>query len=688
MKYSLNVLQSFSKDVPSCERELRDLFDDLGLEVKKFTEEQDDSIITLELLANRGDHYCYEGVAREVAARFKGELNLKTPRSLEIGVPPRDIKIETNLCYSYALTELEVIAPLNVSLGELSDKALSAMETLSDNVLIDVTNLVNYEIGQPSHAFDKDKVSGDVVIRLSRKGEEFWPLFEEKKREVPEGVLVIADDKKVLAIAGVIGCEDSKVDENTKAVLLETAAFDPVAVRKGGRAVGVHTDSCARFERGSDQTRVELAANLVTEYLEEKGVVKVVSPLGLVINQPVKDVVIDVDLDDLRSFFAKDFSRKEIVEILVGYGIEEVSSMKFKIPPYRIWDIKNYMDLYEEVARNIGYNEFPEALPPVGIGSVPSDTDKAMGLTNNVLVSNGFYEVFTDGFYGRKVKQKLGIDENHVLWDHVETINSIDAEYSLLKNNCLAQALDGISLNQRFKERDVKIFEWTRTFHPDSTALNKICKERDVLWGAVSGVVMPGRWDGVHASADVFYLKGLVEEIAFVNQIDLEVLEADEKHPLYQFLHPYKQFSLKYNGKIVGIIGELHSGLLKPFELKNVTPSYFELDRSCLGEFSHRLPVEQPPKIPHITRDMSFIIPPQVKIREVINEISNGAPDFVLKVEIKDRFLPKKEINSVVTMSIIMDGEKQLTSDEMNQALKNCISRVIRKFADEGVKLR
>src|SRR5689334_5631051 len=271
MKISANVLRRYAPGAPTDAKALRKLLDDIGIEVKRLDVQGADAHLTLELLANRGDHHCYAGVAREIAARTKTPLLLPKAPTLDVGTPPLPLRIESEKCLLYTATPLRVTGGLKKSLGKEAEELLEAAGLLTGNAAIDVTNLVNLELGQPSHAFDRARIQGGITIRLSRAGEKAWLLFTPEPRELPAGTLVIADDAKVLAIAGVIGCEDSKIVDDTKEIILESAAFDPVAVRMGGRSLATHTDASARFERGSDPTLVTVAAGRIADLLAAAG---------------------------------------------------------------------------------------------------------------------------------------------------------------------------------------------------------------------------------------------------------------------------------------------------------------------------------------------------------------------------------------------------------------------------------
>jgi len=231
VKIAHDVLRRFV-EVPSDPKVLRALFDDLGLEVKRV--EPDGSglgtVFTLELLANRGDHYCYHGIAREIAGRTGARVALPMVDRLEVGPSPVPLRIDTPRCLLYTATLFEHDGKAQPLAGERLLPLLAA-GLHSVSAPVDATNLANLELGQPTHAFDADTIVGGIVVRDSVAGEKAWPLFAPGPVEIPAGTLVIADDQKILAIAGVIGCEESKTTDATRRLLLESACFDPVAVR-------------------------------------------------------------------------------------------------------------------------------------------------------------------------------------------------------------------------------------------------------------------------------------------------------------------------------------------------------------------------------------------------------------------------------------------------------------------------
>ncbi len=690
MKISANVLKRFCAGVPAEPKALRRLLDDLGVEVKRLEVQGSDALLTLELLANRGDHHCYAGVAREIAARTKTALSVPGGRPLEVGAPPLPLRVESDKCLLYTATPLRVTGGLKKSLGKAADELLNAAGLLTGNAAIDVTNLVNLELGQPSHAFDRARIAGGITIRLSRLGEKAWLLFTPEPRELPVGTLVIADDVKVLAIAGVIGCEDSKIQDDTKDIILESAAFDPVAVRIGGRSLATHTDASARFERGSDPTLAAVAAGRIAHLLAEAGVAEVTGPLGVVGEWQDPERILPLRAAELSRFLGRDFAESEIVERLTAYGFEQRGVLSFKVPPHRLWDVESEEDLFEEVARSVGFNDLPEGLPPVGLGARPSPAEVMLGVAEEVLVGAGFFEVYTDGFYSRQIPERLGQTEGSPLFAHVETVNSLDNSFSLLKNNCLAQALEAVATNINVKAQDVRFYEWTRTFHPDAQAANAVCRERDVLYGVCSGKERPEAWEAGGRAADVFFLKGVCEQLKIALDLPLDLTDPDPGYALTELIHPHRCLSLRVNGQSVGIIGEVMPQVLQAFGIKFAKAYYFEISRDALlAEPRGSAAFVMPPTMPDIDRMLSFAAPLGVSVREILPLLKAAAPAWLSRVSVADVFAGAGDnTKRAVAFKLLFNATEARTHEQLNDACAAMVKSVVDALGSRGVEQR
>jgi phenylalanyl-tRNA synthetase beta chain len=689
MKISAAILRQFV-ELPSSGRDLRMLLDDVGIEVKRHDESQ--GHFTLELLANRGDHHCYQGIAREISGRTGSGICGPSTSSLTVGAHPHPLVLETDLCHLYSATLLTKTDPEG-ALDKATLAPLDAAEIHSVSPAVDATNLANLEFGQPTHCFDADTITGPITIRLARAGEKAWPLFAEEKVMVPEGAIVIADDEKILAIAGVIGCEESKTTEDTKRILLESAAFDPVSVRKASRALGIHTDSSARFERGSDPNAVLTGAGRVVHLLEAIGW-KRSGDTGQVGDWTDPKNTIQLDVKAASTFLNQELTDKETIDRLSRYGFSlsgESGRYTVTIPTHRIWDVEYVADLYEELAKSIGYNDTPQNLPKVDMGALPLHRDSVKQQVEEILLGSGFYEVFTNGFHGTNLRERLGINEGHPLWSHVETTNALDRGYGLVKNNCLAQAVEAITSNVRAGTRPIQMYEWTRTFHPDPTAENKVCTERQLLWAIATDSLETHRWSGRPQHADVWFFKGLVDEIATVLQIPLSIGPVDTSQPLSDCLHPGRQATICLDGEVVGMLGEVHPRITTAFKLKRKRPIYFEISRSAVEgpkqstRYKERS-VQQP-----IVRSLAFSLPPQVQAGDIANAMKNSGPNWINSIDIVDLFEHEEDgvAKRAVTFSIVYSNEDgNRSAEEVNQASTGLIGSVEKEYGPQGVTLR
>ena len=686
MNISLNVLRRYI-NVATTPVELRHLLDDIGVEVKRMEESASDVVYGLELLANRGDHHCYAGLAREISGRTGSKIcgPLTTALTVGTGYPVRS---ETDLCLRYTATQMKRTGEMQ----ELSQTDLEPLEASGIHSLsapVDATNLSNLEIGQPTHVFDADKVVGCISIRLSSEGEKAWLLFEEEAREIPSGTIVIADDQKILAIAGVIGCEDSKTTSETTAIIIESACFEPVSVRKTGRALNLHTDAMARFERGSDPELAIVGAGRVVELLSSVGWT-VQGETTQVGSWTYSSPKIPLNVDELNRFLGVNLATEDIESRLQRYGFvvtKQGVDLDIEVPTHRIWDVETVFDLYEEIAKSIGYNSIPTTLPKIDKGALPSPFEQKKAVTEEVFLGAGFFEVITDGFYGRSDFDKLGLPADHTLQQHVETQNSLDKGYSLLKNNCLLQAVDCVRKNRNRGIQDIKVYEWTRTFHLNSDAQNGVCEESMKLWAVVSGAERTQTWQGKAPTVSPLYLKGLIAELGLKLGLSLSVKVESSTHVLTPLLHPHRQASIWLDEQCVGILGEIHPQICTDFKIKRARPCYMELDQDVLHQSAHGTSYALPPVHHPLTRTIAFSLPNQLQASEVQSTLATvGA-----SVSIVDLFAFDDELGAqrAITFELVFPNpDGSLTAEVCNQRLQAAMDAVLSSYSDAGVRHR
>jgi phenylalanyl-tRNA synthetase beta chain len=684
--------------LPEDPRTVRDLLEDVGIEVKRSHTTPEGIAFTVELLANRGDHHCYAGIAREIGGRTGGVVWLPPVTPLRVGAGPVPVHLETAACLVYTVTELraggggpglpaELLAPL------------AQEDVVVTGSPVDATNLANLEIGQPTHTFDADAVEGGIVVRPSLPGERAQPLFSDEPVELPAGTIVIADHGKILAIAGVIGCQAAKVTPSTTRILLESATFDPVEVRKASRALGLFTSAASRFMRGGDPTLPLTGAGRVAWCLQQYLGWRVHGDTGRAGDWTDPGRTVPLDVAAAERFVGYPMTPDEVAERLARYGFHAVAdpeagagTLLVRVPPHRLWDVEFPADLYEELAKSIGFNVTEVALPSVDIGSLPTGAERLRAEVDELVTGEGFYELFTDGFYSRGDRDRLGITEQHPLWRHVEVLNAVDRRYSLLKNNCLVQAVDAVATNINVMNLQVKAYEWTRTFHPPAPEQGAMPEEREMLWLVVNGRDRAPRWDDDGRPADVFYLKGLVEKLRIARRLDFE-LAPPRQHPLRQFLHPARSAEITLDGRTIGVLGELHPSVLQRFRIKRERPCYLELEVAALARPGRPRVYEAAPAQLPIVRDLSISMPFGITAGEIAGVIRSAAGPELDSIEVTDVFelTDERPRLRVVTYQLTFRQDRSpqpLSRERVNELTAGLVDAVRLAYGARGVALR
>jgi len=677
VKFLLEHLRTHIDDLPASPHQVRELLDEVGVEVKTLDATDLGSVVNCELLANRGDHYCYQGVARELSGRTGGRLRFPKLRKLDIQqADATRVKIESPLCLVYTVTELfrgdatgtlpsDVLAPL------------TAADVHSISASVDASNLTNFDIGQPTHAFDADTIDGPITIRTSRQGEKAWMLFTSEAVEIPEGTLVIADDSKILGIAGVIGCVDSGITDKTTRILLESACFDPVAVRIASRKLDQPTDAAARFMRGGDPTSPALGAARVAYLLEQHAGYRVgnLYTAGDWKN-PMRSI--EVNVARTARFIGIEPNALQMAERLTRYGftveVPPSNSQETKliatVPPHRLWDVHFEADLAEELLKSVGYNATPITLPRVEMGALPTHVENVAESVNEVLVAEGFYEIFTDSFYGRGLRERMGIAEDDPLWPHVEMQNSIERNYSLMRNNTVGQALDALAVNLNQKLTNLKIFEWARIYLADM-------REQGILWGLANGRDRGPFWGDKGRPSDSIYLRGIIEQLRLELRVELGTGSSDG-HRLERFFHPGRRAGIYAGERLVGILGELHPQLLQRFDIKRHRPVYFEIETDALMTPPiHRIYTEPPSRQP-VVRNLAYAIPSGITAASVAGAMRAAGPPFLREIRITDYY----EEARAVTFEIEYLSDDALTGETINAATEAMMAAVKERFGD------
>lgn len=671
MKLSLTLLKRCI-DLPTKDFvELRHVFDDLGLEVEQYVEESGQPFFKIETLAHRGDHLSAYGIARELSARFLLPVNHPVLFSTWPPAESSPVIVETERCLRYALLSMDLPSGLFVPKEILQVMTSYNIQTPA---IVHLLNYVLQEMGQPMHAFDADRIEGQIRVVESQVEEEVVAL-DGKTYRVPAGSIVIQDAVKTVAVGGVIGCANSMVTEQTKRVLVESATFDPVCVRKTARAMGVSTDASYVFERGSDRELVITALRRLLALMpgvnpEQLRLSYVPGP-----EQPIHPLALDMHM--VRSYLG-------FPELTQGMFQERLTLLEYKItwrdsetcaivlPSWREWNVQTVLAVVEDFARVYGLNTLPQKLPQLDYAAPPEhDNERLMRFIEPSLVGQGFCEVITKSYYSHEAVSALKDVEPGIEARHVAVKNSIEKDYSFLKiTNCIHFAKLAES-NARRNVTSVKVFEFGRLYDRMLTGDRPYQFERDVLSLAVCGRWYDSDWRKPETvEENLLYLKGVLESLVRSAGGTMTVAPSTVR-----ILHPQVQASIVIQGKVCGFFGVLHPTLRERLALEEPM-LYAELDvitllnscqkRQVAGRFS---------EYPAVTRDLTLKLPHGVPAGSVADKICSLQGDPLQRVQIVDSFQKKEESFRRVSYRLLFQSEKRtLERDEVDKAVEGILS--------------
>ncbi|HIE05027.1 MAG TPA: phenylalanine--tRNA ligase subunit beta [Candidatus Latescibacteria bacterium] len=628
----------------------------------------DDVVFELELTPNRPDCMGVLGVAREVAALTGGEVRLPDTSLVEEGKPASgsaEVVVEDpDGCPRYSA---RVVRGVRIGKSPLWMRArliMAGLRPISD--VVDVTNYVLLELGHPLHAFDLGKLSGSkVVVRRARKGETLETL-DGVERELDREVLVIADAEKPVAIAGVMGGANSEVSPKTESLLLESAYFDPVVVRRGAKKLGISTEASRRFERGMDVEATVVALDRTAKLISDLTGGKVAPGVLDVRCAPPRKVMVSFRPDRARRLLGAGVSDGEMVRILRSLRFvvrEGEGSMEVEVPSFRV-DVYREVDLVEEVARIHGYDNIPENRQGIVPLEVPRRPEHLLASrTREVLTGLGMQEVITPSTV-------------HPEFGSVKVINAPYEGASAMRTHLIPCLLEVASRNLRRRVEEVRIFEIGRVFLGGEV-------EEVHVGGMLTGQRRKG-WSDEGRELDFYDLKGILE--AFLGEVShgAGLRFRPASHPSFE---GGEASEVLLDGRPVGTCGRISEALLRRWDLRMKVYG-FEVDVASLLPFWERRPqFRQLPKYPEVVRDLSFIVREDVPWEDV-RRVASEADPLVESVDLFDLYCgtPIPEGYKSLAFSVSLRAPDRTLSDE--EANEIC-SKIVRALSERvGAKLR
>ncbi len=631
-----------------------------------------DTEIEVDLTPNRGDCLGICGIAREVGVLTQSEVNEVTPKSIKASISdvlPIELSAP-NACPRYLGRVIKGINP-SAKTPEWMVRKIERSGVRSIDPVVDITNYVLLELGHPMHAFDLDNIDGGIDVRMAKQGEKLT-LLDGQEVELSDNTLMIADHKKPLAIAGVMGGEFSGINAKTKDVFLESAYFDQVAIAGRARQYGLHTDASHRYERGVDfelqRTAMERATELLLEIVggEAGEIIEAVNNEHL----PTKrNLVLRRSRIERLVGFA--FEDSQVEDILTRLGLkltENNEGWDVLVPSFR-FDIDNEESLIEELVRVYGYNNLPMRKPIAEMTMYRQPEDRVWKKQmREVLVDRGYQEAITYSFVEPELQKKLQPGE-----EPLPLMNPISSELGVMRTNLLAGLVQAAKFNMNRQQTRVRFFELGLRFDNTGDDLKQI----PTIAGLIAGSRLEEQWNEDGEKVDFYDLKGDLESL-----LDLTNLKYQFDVTAKEVLHPGQSAAVYSNGNEIGYIGKLHPALQQDLGLE--LESYvFQLDLEAISQ--RQLPkFKSLSKFPSIRRDLAVVVDDSVKGSELIDFIVKNADGLVTDARIFDIYkgehleTGKKSVALAMTLQ---HPNKTLEEAEINKVMEQLIQGLGQSFS-------
>lgn len=635
-----------------------------------------DSVFEYEVTSNRVDCFSVLGIAREAAAtfdkKFVPSVVTKTGNAEDVNSMISVEVKDADLCKRYVARIVK-----NIKLApspEWMQRRLAACGIRPINNLVDITNYVMEEYGQPMHAYDLDSISGNkIIVRRANEGETFQTL-DGQERNLDPSILMICDAEKPIGIAGIMGGDNSKITDNVKTMLFEAACFDGTNIRLSGKKLGMRTDAQAKFEKGLDPNTAMEAIDRACQLIEELGAGEVVG--GYVDEYPVvnKPVKVGYDPDKINKLLGTDVDEATMVSYFkkIDFEVDEVNR-ELTIPTWR-QDIHCLADVAEEVARFYGYDNIPTTLPTgeATKGKLPLKL-RIENIARNVAEQFGFSEGMSYSFESPKVFDKLKLDKEDRLRQGIVITNPLGEDYSIMRTSTLNGMLSSLSTNYNRRNKDVRLYEIGNIYIPKALPLTELPDERTQFTL------------GMYGTGDFFDLKGIVEE--FLEKVGMKGLETYDPKAGKTFLHPGRQANIVYDGSVIGYLGEVHPDVLDTYSIGDrayiavidmpevVSRATFDIKYTGIAKY------------PAVTRDISMVMDKGIMVGQVEDVIRKCGGKLLEDLKLFDIYEGSqiKEGCKSVAYSISFRAKDRTLAD---QDVNTIMDKIIKNLEKMNIELR
>ncbi len=639
----------------------------LGQDVMEALGEKE-KVVEFEITPNRPDCLSVVGLARETSVTFKlpfsiPEITVKEEADSDIHNEFKVIVEAPDLCPRYACRMVK-----NIKIAPSPDwmqKRLRAAGVRPISNIVDITNYVMLEYGQPMHAFDLDYLDGrEIVVRRARDGEEIVTL-DDQPHKLDDSMLMICDGEKPVCVAGVMGGANSEIKDTTKAVLFEGANFVRGSVRVTAKKLGLRTESSARYEKGLDPNMVVTALNRACQLVEELGAGEVCHGMIDVDNTSHEPRVLAFDPEKIRSFIGADIDDEFMVDTLRRLDFKVDTDKMQVIPPTYRMDVEGEADIAEEVARIYGYDRIPSTL--LRGETTRGGLTKKQALTNKVkaaLVGQGYYEIMTYSFTSPKTLDMINAPQE--LRNNIKILNPLGEDTSVMRTTSATGMLEVLARNYNHKNKNARLFELATIYLAKELPLKNLPKEKDIITL------------GGYGNMDFFDLKGAVEELFDIMGIRNVSFEAASPNSLY---HPGKSADVYLNRKKVGIIGEVHPSVCENYGLGEAYLGELDLEYvlKCSQSDVQYKPIS---RFPAVTRDIAMLVDDAVKAADIEDVIRRAAGNLLEDLELFDVYKGSQipDGKKSVAYSATFRGDRTLKEEEINKLFNKILKNLERNI--------
>ncbi len=625
-----------------------------------------DAIIEYEITSNRVDCYSVIGIAREAAATFGKEFHepvIKETGNDEKASDYISVEvIDKDLCPRFTARVVK-----NVKLGpspKWMQRALASNGIRPINNVVDITNYVMEEYGQPMHSYDYDLIAGHkIIVKRAEDGQEFTTL-DGQVRKLDHDVIMINDAEKPVGIGGIMGGENSMITDSVTTVLFEAANFNGTNIRLSSKRIGLQTDASQKFDKGLDPNTAELAVNRACELMEEFGAGEVVGGIVDVYDEKWQPKKVPFEPAKINALLGTSFSGNMMIDIFEKVGLSYDEKENVVIVPTWRQDVLRTCDLAEEVARFYGYDKIPTTLPSgsATAGKLQFDM-RVLALARDVAEDCGFSQAYCYSFESRKAFDRLMFAENDPLRNAIEIANPLGEDFSIMRTTSLNGMLTSLATNYNRRNKNVRLYEHGNIYLPKSLPLTELPDERMQFTF------------GMYGEGDFFDMKGVVELL--LRKLGMAKKPEYTKETLKNYLHPGRQAQIFYEGVRIGEIGEVHPLVRRNYEIGDrayvavidipaVLP-FATFDRKYTGIA----------KYPAVTRDISMIVPHAVTAAEIEKVIAQRGGKILESYRLFDIYEGApitKGFKSMAYSLVFRHPDKTMEESEITSAMNKILN--------------